>query len=144
MQDEKQVPMFIKPEDLHLYKSTKFIDVRDSNAYADGHIKNAIHANDFFTYLLSTSHKDDIDKMRTYFQLLLSELGINGKEHLIVYEQTMNNQYGASCRAFFILKFMKHPNVSTLEGGLDALIRIKGGAEQIVKEMPIIVPCPIR
>ncbi len=36
---------------------------------------------------------------------------------------------------------MKHPNVSTLEGGRNALIRIKGGVQQIVKEMPIIVPC---
>jgi len=36
---------------------------------------------------------------------------------------------------------MKHPNVSTLEGGLNALIRMKGGVQEIVKEMPIIVPC---
>ena len=133
--------MFVKPEDLHLYKTVKFIDVRDPKAYAAGHLNNAVNAHDLFTYLLPTSTQDSLCQMKNYFRKRFSELGISGKEHVIVYEQSMNNQYGASCRGFFILKYMKHPNVSTLEGGLDALIRMQGGAQQLTKEPAIIIPC---
>jgi thiosulfate/3-mercaptopyruvate sulfurtransferase len=133
--------MFIKPDDLHLYKSAKFIDVRDPNEYAKGHLHNAVNAYDLFTYLLPTSTKDDIDQMKTYFKKRFGELGISGKEHVIIYEKSMNTQYGASCRGFFILKYMKHPNVSTLEGGLDALIRIESGEQQITKEPSTIITC---
>ncbi|CAF1469618.1 unnamed protein product [Rotaria sordida] len=77
---EEVVPMFIKPEDLHLYESVKFIDARDPKAYAEGHLKNAIN-------------------------------------------------------------YMKHPKVSTLEGGLEALLLTEGGAQLITKEPPTIIPC---
>jgi len=135
------VPVFIKPEDLYKYKSVKFIDVREPSAYAEGHLKNAVNAYDLFTYLLPTSTQEDIDQMKTYFQERLGQLGITGKEHVILYEQSMDKQYGASCRGFFILKYMKHPNVSTLEGGLDALIRIDSYAQQITKEPTSIITC---
>jgi thiosulfate/3-mercaptopyruvate sulfurtransferase len=137
----EEVPVFVKAEDLHLYKCAKFIDVRDPNIYAEGHLKNAVNAYDFFTYLLPTSTKDDTDQMKKYFEKRFGELGITGKEHVIVYEQSMNNQYGASGRGFFILKYLKHPNVSALEGGIDALIQTEGGAQQITKELPTITAC---
>ncbi|CAF1230549.1 unnamed protein product [Rotaria sp. Silwood1] len=138
---EKAVPMFIKPEDLHLYKSFKFVDVRNPNAYAEGHLKNAVNVHDIFTYLLPTSAENALNQMENYFKNRFSELGITGKEHIIIYENSMNSQYGASCRGFFIFKYMKHSKVSTLEGGLEALLLTEGGAQQITKELPTIIPC---
>ena len=136
-----EVPIFIKPEELHLFESAKFIDVREPNVYAQGHVKNAVNAYDLFTYLLPSSKKEDIEQMTNYFQERLGQLGIGGQEHLIVYEQSMDNQYGASCRGLFILKHLKHHQVSVLEGGLDTLVRTERGAQLITTEATPIVPC---
>lgn len=138
---EEPVPMCIKPEDLHLYKFAKFLDVRHPDAYAQGHVNNAVNAYELFTYLLASSSKDGIDKMNVDFKEQFGQWGITGKEHIIIYEQSMDNQYGASSRGFFILKYMKHPNVSTLEGGLDALIATEGGAQYITQEPSTIIKC---
>ena len=138
---EGDVPMFIKPEELHLYQSVKFVDVRPADAYAEGHLKNAVNAHDLFTYLLPTSKKDDIEQMKKYFRERFGQLGITGTEHIIIYEQSMDTQYGASCRGFFIFKLLDHPYVSTLEGGLDALIAMGNDVHQITKELPTIIAC---
>ncbi|CAF1434128.1 unnamed protein product [Adineta steineri] len=141
IKQEKNIPMFIKPEDLHLYENVKFVDVRDGDAYNSGHINNSVNFNDLFTYLLPSSSKDDVNEMKKYFEKRFGELGISGKEHVIIYEQSMDNQYGASCRGFFIFKYMKHPNVSTLEGGLDGFLRVENGAKQLTTVKPTIVEC---
>ncbi|CAF3329970.1 unnamed protein product [Rotaria socialis] len=138
---EEPVPIFVKPEDLHLYNSVKFVDVRSPTDYAEGHLNNAVNMYDIFTYLLPTSTEEGIHKMNNHFQTRFGELGITGQEHIIIYEQSMNKQYGASCRGFFIFKHMKHPHVSTLEGGLDAMIRFEGSTQTITKETPVIIPC---
>ena len=137
----EEVPMFIKPEDLHLYKSAKFVDVRSPDVYAESHLENAVNAHDLFTYLLPTSKKDDMEQMKKYFQERFGQLGITDKEHVIIYEQSMDTQYGASCRGFFIFKFLGHTNVSTLEGGLNALTTVGNNMYQITKESSAIVPC---
>jgi thiosulfate/3-mercaptopyruvate sulfurtransferase len=142
--NQQQVPIFIRAETLHKYNKVKFIDVRDSEAYFNGHIDGAVHANDFFTYLLRTSTAADTDQMRAYFQNRLGELGISGDEHVIFYEQSMDNQYGASCRGFFILKYMNHPKVSTLEGGFDAFVRMENSTQYITKDAPVPTPCHYR
>lgn len=138
---QEEVPMFIKPEELHLYQSAKFVDVRPPDVYAEGHLENAVNAHDLFTYLVPTSKKDDMEQMKKYFQERFGQLGITGKEHVIIYEQSMDTQYGASCRGFFIFKFLGHPNVSTLEGGLNALVILDSEKYRITKEPPAIVPC---
>ena len=139
--EPKQVPIFLRVADLHLYENIKFVDVRTAEAYAISHIKDAVNANDLFTYLLATSSKDDRDQMTNHFQKRFSELGISGTEHIIVYEQSMDNQYGASCRGFFVFKYMNHPNVSTLEGGFDAMCRSEDAARYITDQPTVIVPC---
>ena len=138
---EKQIPIFVRAVDLHLYENVKFVDVRDAQAYAASHIKDAVNANDLFTYLLPTSDKDALDQMKSHFQRRFGELGITGKEHVIVYEQSMDNQYGASCRGFFIFKYMNHPKVSTLEGGFDVVRRLNEVLPYITEESSVIVPC---
>lgn len=139
--NRQSVPIFIRPNDLHLYNSVKFVDVRSPEAYAKGHLENAVNLYDLFTYLLPTSRKDSLDEMQKHFQQKFRELGISGKEHIVIYEQSMDKQYGASCRGFFIFKYMKHPCVSTLEGGLDAWIQLQDGTEKLTKNPPTITPC---
>lgn len=138
---ETEIPMYIKPEDLHLYKGAKFIDVRPPEAYAEGHLDGAVNAYDLFTYLLPLSTKESTYQMKAHFKKRLGELGISSKEHVIIYEQSLDNQYGASCRGFFILKYICHPNLSVLEGGLDALVQVADGNQQITQKPPTIVQC---
>jgi thiosulfate/3-mercaptopyruvate sulfurtransferase len=135
------VPVFLKADDLHLDGRVKLVDVREPGVYAAGHLRDAVNVPDLFTYLLSTSSDDDVQRMRSHFRRRFNELGIRQDEHVVVYEQTMDHQYGASCRGFFIFKLMNYGTVSTLEGGLDAFTRIQGNEQYLTQDVPTIVPC---
>jgi len=97
----------------------KFIDVRDPRHYAQGHIPGAVNITEFFTYLTMTSPRG-IKHLQKTFTNLLQDHGINGDEQLITYEGMMRGMYGASCRAWYLLDLLGHPNVRVLHGGWEA------------------------
>ena len=88
---EKSAPVFIKPDNLHLYGCAKFVDIREPNVYAEGHLKNALNMHEGVKYVLPTSNKDSIDQMKIHFQKLFGELGINRNDHLVIYEQCLED-----------------------------------------------------
>lgn len=99
----------------------KFIDVRDPRLYTQGHIPGAVNIIECFTYLaMSSSH--GITHLQKIFTDLLQTHGISGDEQLITYEGMMSGMYGASCRAWYLLDLLGHPNVRVLHGGWDAYI----------------------
>ena len=132
--------MFLKAEDLRVDGRVKLVDVREPAAYAAGHLRDAVNVPDLFTYLLSTSSNDDVQRMKSHFRRRFNDLGISQDEHVVVYEQSMDHQYGASCRGFFIFKLMNYGKVSTLEGGLDAFTRISGNEQHLTRDPTAIVP----
>ena len=49
--------------------------------------------------------------------------GVNGDEHVVTYENSLNTLYGASCRALYIMKLLGHPRVSVLGGGYEGWVQ---------------------
>lgn len=102
----------------------KFIDVRTPNCYLEGHIPGAANIHTFFTYL-ATSDARGVQDLVDTFSAELQKAGIDGtdSEHVIAYEDSLKTLYGASCRAFYILKLLGHPRVSVLDGGFEGWMR---------------------
>jgi thiosulfate/3-mercaptopyruvate sulfurtransferase len=95
------------------------IDTRDPDSYAAGHIPGAVNIHDIFTYL-STSTPEGLKELTDKFSHAFGEAGLSGKEHAIVYEQSMNTGFGQSCRGYFLLKFLGYQKASVLHGGFQA------------------------
>ena len=73
------------------------------------------------------SDPDDLqgerNRLTTTFENLFQQAGINGDEVVITYEDDLKTLYGASCRGFFLLKLLGHPNVAVLNGGFEAWVK---------------------
>ena len=113
-------------------KNVKIIDTREPEDYVVDHIPGAINLYDIFSYL-STKENGGYEAMRRYFIELFGNAGICGNEHVVVYEDAMDNGYGRSCRGYFILKHLGHPNVKVLHGGYQAWLDAN---LPVVKEEP--------
>jgi len=100
-------------------RRTVFIDVRDPNDFTQGHIPQAQSINEIFSFL-STSDAQGKREMLNTFEKLFQNAGINGNEHVITYEHSLNTRFGASCRGYYILKLLGHSNVNVLNGGFEA------------------------
>lgn len=96
------------------------IDTRSSEEYALSHVPSAINIRALFTYLLENSHPEGLTKLHQHFAEILSKSGISGTERLIIYEDSLNQGYGQSCRAAFLLKYLGCAQVSVLHGGYKA------------------------
>jgi len=95
------------------------IDTRDPESYAAGHVPGAVNIHEIFTYL-SMSTPEGMREMTDKFASAFGAAGLSGKEHAIVYEQSMNTGFGQSCRGYFLLKFLGYPRASVLHGGFQA------------------------
>ena len=97
----------------------KFVDVRAPEQYSSGHIPDAVNIREIFTYL-ATSDPQGVEELRTTFEDLFQEAGINGDELVITYEDCLKTKNVSSYRGYYLLKLLGHPNVSVLNGGLEA------------------------
>jgi thiosulfate/3-mercaptopyruvate sulfurtransferase len=102
----------------------RFIDVRPPESYSEGHIPTAANIHAFFTYL-ATSDASGVRELTETFAEELREAGVSGAEgeHVVTYENSLRTLYGASCRAFYLLKLLGHPRVSVLGGGYEGWAR---------------------
>jgi thiosulfate/3-mercaptopyruvate sulfurtransferase len=103
-------------------KEAKFIDVRAPESYSEGHIPTAANVHTLFTYL-PTSDDRGVRDLTDTFTEELRNAGIDGNEHVVTYENSLNTLYGASCRAFYILRLLGHPRVSVLGGGYEGWVQ---------------------
>lgn len=99
--------------------AVKLIDTREPDQYLEGHVPGAVNVYEIFSYL-ATRENGGYPAMSRFFSKRLGEVGITGRERLIVYEDAMDNGYGRSCRGYFLLRYLGHPNVTVLHGGLQA------------------------
>lgn len=112
----------ISPYDLNVMMESEtvvVIDTRSPEAFAEGHIPNAINIHDIFTFL-ATSSKQGIEELREKFAEIFGAAGLSGMEHAIMYEESMNTGFGQSCRGYFLLKYLGYPKASVLHGGYQA------------------------
>ncbi|MBP7811074.1 MAG: sulfurtransferase [Neisseria sp.] len=135
--DTKQV--LISPAELAQLQQTQavvLIDTRDAEAYATGHIPEAVNLREIFTFL-ATSSPEGLQQMHQTFAAALGNVGISGKETVVFYEDTLNGGYGQSCRGYFLLSWMGYADVKVLNGGYAAWL-----AEQRPVSMATAVPLP--
>jgi len=93
-----------------------FIDIRDKEDFEKGHIPGATNIPEIF-YFLSTSTDDGLDELKSVYTELFSKAGLSSDKMVIIYEDNLNTRYGASCRGFWLLKYLGHQHVGILKGG---------------------------
>src|ERR1700749_3875301 len=97
------------------------IDTRNPDAYAGGHIPNAVNVHEIFTFL-ATSTPEGMHELKTKFAEAFGKAGLSGKETAVVYEQSMNSGFGQSCRGYYLLTMLGYPKIKVLHGGYDAWV----------------------
>jgi thiosulfate/3-mercaptopyruvate sulfurtransferase len=95
------------------------IDTRNPDAYAAGHIPNAVNVHEIFTYL-ATSTPEGMHELKAKFADAFGKAGLSGTETAVVYEQSMNSGFGQSCRGYYLLTMLGYPRIKVLHGGYDA------------------------
>src|ERR1700745_2214263 len=108
------------------------IDTRNPDAYAAGHLPNAVNVHEIFTYL-ATSTPEGMSELKTKFADAFGAAGLSGKETAVVYEQSMNSGFGQSCRGYYLLTMLGYPKVKVLHGGFDAWA---GAGFPVTKDVP--------
>ncbi len=93
-----------------------FIDIRDKEDFEKSHIPGATNISEIF-YFLSKSTDDGLDELKSVYTELFSKAGISSDKMVIIYEDNLNTRYGASCRGFWLLKYLGHQHIGILEGG---------------------------
>ena len=92
------------------------IDIRDGEAYEKGHIPGAVNVENVFSYL-SKSSPEGLVALHENFATRFSEVGISRDKTAIVYEDSLNTRYGGSCRGYWLLEYLGHPDAGILDGG---------------------------
>lgn len=97
------------------------LDTRTPEEHAAGHIAGAVNIREIFTFL-ATSNAEGLKALAGTFAELFGAAGIAGTERVVIYEAAMDTGYGQSCRGWFLLKYLGHPNVEILHGGMQAWV----------------------
>lgn len=98
------------------------IDIRDAEQFKKGHIPNAVNIPEIFSYL-SESTPEGLANMHKKYKDLFSQAGLSAEKTAIVYEDSLNNRYGGSCRGFWLLSYLGQIKSGILDGGLSAWIK---------------------
>jgi thiosulfate/3-mercaptopyruvate sulfurtransferase len=99
--------------------NTVVIDIREEEDYQKNHIPGAVSIPDIFFYLVETTD-EGLKALQDKFQALFSTAGITSDKTVIVYEDAFDKRYGASCRGYWLLTYLGHPNTGILDGGYSA------------------------
>jgi thiosulfate/3-mercaptopyruvate sulfurtransferase len=119
-----------------------FIDTRESEGFAKGHIPGAVNIPEIFSFLAETGDAG-IEEIVSVFTGLFGSAGLSGEQRAVIYEQSMDSGLGQSCRGYFLLKVMGYPRASVMHGGLDAWIDLglpltRNATAPIPQKFPII------
>jgi len=112
--------LLISAKDLHkqVNKSKNrnvIIDTRSFSEYKDGHIPGAINVDLFQLHWFDTS-KRGIKDFNRQTRILLSRIGIQGRSHVIFYD----NVSGISAaRGVWLLLYFSHKKAAMLDGGFE-------------------------
>lgn len=99
--------------------NTVVIDIRDEEDYQDSHIPGSVSIPDVFYYLAETSN-EGLQEVQDKFQALFSAAGVTSDKTVIIYEDAFDTRYGGSCRGYWLLTYLGHPDTGILDGGFSA------------------------
>jgi len=92
------------------------IDTRSPEAFAVGHVPNAVNVHDIFTFL-ATSTPEGLAALKTKFSDIFGAAGLSGTETAVLYEDSLDTGFGQSCRGYFLLTYLGYEKVKILQGG---------------------------
>lgn len=92
------------------------IDIRDKVIYKQGHIPSAVNAPEVF-YYLSESTPAGLVALHETFRQTFARAGVTRERPVIFYEDSLDSRYGSSCRGYWLLTYLGHPQVGILDGG---------------------------
>lgn len=98
-----------------------FIDTRSPEAFAAGHVPNAVNMPELFGYVCDSSPAG-LQDLKRVFTRLFAQAGVTGDDQVVVYEDGMDLGNGQSSRGYFLLKYLGHPQASVLHGGFRAWV----------------------
>jgi thiosulfate/3-mercaptopyruvate sulfurtransferase len=123
MTDQPSARPLVTPEELHALAGREsgvvILDTRPPEQYGSEHIPGAVNLREVFTFL-ATSTPEGIAQLQQTFADLFAAAGVSGDEPVVIYEDAMDTGYGQSCRGWFLLRYLGHPRVHILHGGLQA------------------------
>lgn len=99
--------------------NTVVVDIREEEDYKKSHLPGAVNIPDIFFYLAETTD-DGLKEFQDKFQTLFSAAGITTDKKVIIYEDAFDRRYGASCRGYWMLTYLGHPDTGILDGGFSA------------------------
>ena len=93
------------------------IDVRSPELFAKAHLPGAVNIPQFFSYLAFSSAAG-LRELHNHFATLLGQAGVRAQDNLVVYDESLADNFGAACRAYWLLNYLGHGQVGALDGGL--------------------------
>ncbi|BCN92824.1 thiosulfate sulfurtransferase [Thiomicrorhabdus immobilis] len=117
------------------------IDTRSPEAFAVGHIPNAVNIHDIFTFLASST-PEGIEELKNKFAKTFGTAGLSGPETAILYEDSLDTGFGQSCRGYFLLSYLGYENIKILQGGYQSWLAenfpiSKEPSTPIAKQFPL-------
>lgn len=107
---------FISADEARALKKVLYLDARDEAAYAAGHIPGAIRW-DPHSWLFNDLAKQETSKLPKQVALWIRQLGINGDETVVVYQNAVGTH---AARGLWFLRYAGHDHSFVLRGGIEA------------------------
>lgn len=107
------------PEELDSIRhqeNTLVIDIREEVDYAHSHIPGAVNVPEVF-HFLSTSDPKGMTCLHETFQKSFRNAGVTANKKTVFYEESLDTRYGSSCRGYWLLTYLGHPDAAILDGG---------------------------
>ena len=96
--------------------SVLLVDIRDQDAFAEGHIPTAVNMPEIFSFL-STSSPEGLAALQKTFAASFSRVGVSHARKVVFYEDSFDTRYGASCRGYWLACYLGHRDCGILDGG---------------------------
>lgn len=99
--------------------SVLLVDIRDQDTFAQGHIPGAVNLPEIFSFL-SESSLEGLATLQHAFGASFSRVGVTHDRKVIFYEDSFDTRYGASCRGYWLARYLGHRDCGILDGGFRA------------------------
>ncbi len=104
---------------LILSDAAVLIDTGDAESFKVDHIAGAVNVHEIRTYL-ATSTGAGLAKMHENFKDVFSKAGLTRDKVAILYEDGWDTHCRTTCRGYWLLKYLGHPQVGILDCGFIA------------------------
>ncbi len=96
--------------------SAVLIDSGDAESFQVEHIAGAVNIPEIKNFLAKSTPSGLIE-MKEKFKALFSKAGVSQDKTAILYEDGWDSQCRSTCRGYWLLKYLGHPNVGILDCG---------------------------